>query len=178
MSDDIKWVVDNAVKLSILAIALSVAYYFVFFLPNKQNQELELKRQQYQDQIVAQQKEDEREQQKILDVQKQAAENRSLLDKCLENAEDSYHLNWRNSCRTRGLMPSGCEEESINLEFSDYQKQHNLPTSTIEGWDDYWKVYSAKKDKCTCSLPTYNADDITETEKNSKDECFKRYPQN
>lgn len=175
---NVQWLKDNLVKISLFIIALSVAYYLVIYIPHKNQQEIDLKKQQYQDQLDAQKQKDQSERQKQLDAQKQATENKSALDKCMSDAETNYSYWWRGNCRSRGLLPAGCDEATVNLSYDDYKKQNNLTgTGVLQYWDEYWKHHTQKLEQCTCSLPTSLADSINSDRQQAKDLCLKQYPQ-
>lgn len=120
---------DKAVKVSIilatLIFSLSVAYYFVIFLPQKEKLAIE---QQKQTQEAKDRKEEQAK-----DEAKQATDDaKTALQDCLSQAYDEYSSDWDSQCKSTGL-------------------------------------------KANCSL-----DDTTLVEKrykDSKDECFKQYPQ-
>ena len=75
---------DNAVKICIIIASLSVAYYFVYYLPHKENEA--------------------REQQKheTAYLQKTAEENQKKLDECLLLASLTYSQTFEGHCKKLG----------------------------------------------------------------------------
>lgn len=103
----------NAIAASFIVVALSVAYYFVVFLPQKDREQLKIQAEQ----------------------QDKSRTNKILLNSCLDLARQQEQKFWASECEAKGLK------------------------------DD-------------CLLPQYNANRADSYEKELKDECFKKYPQN
>lgn len=152
------------ISASFLIIALAVAYYFVIFLPHKDQEQIDLQKQ-----------EAAIKQQQQADTLKAALDKKRALDNCLNNTDTNYNQDWRNECRVRGLLPSGCDEDTINISFKEYQMKNNL--SGDNGFLDYLKWSDATEKKCTCSLPMTIADAVNLQDKDAKDLCLKQYPQ-
>lgn len=78
---------DKVVKISIivgtLIVALSIAYYLVIFLPQKEKTRVE---QQKQDQQTEEQKENAEK----AEISKKENQNKLLLSACLADADDNY----------------------------------------------------------------------------------------
>lgn len=162
--------IDDYLKLAVIGaiiiIALSVAYYFVIFIPQKESQRTALQKEELR---VSQQ----REQGKI-DQEKQKQEQaKQALDTCLENAETDYSRWWDQACKSRGLLTSRCIS-LLDMTIADYAKEKGIPSNkefTI--YSDFTK----EKSDCSCSLPQTAADGIEKSRQDRKDICLKQYPQ-
>ena len=85
------------ISVSLLIIALSMAYYFVILLPQKENQKIELQR------FEAEQKRLEVKQQ--VEQQKEQEDSKlRLLTQCLNQADENYHTNWFSECKSQGKL--------------------------------------------------------------------------
>jgi len=81
--------IDDYLKLSIIGgmaiVALSIAYYFVIFIPQKESQKVELQKEELR---INQEKEEK---------------NTSALKTCLYQAELSASNYWNKSCKNFGI---------------------------------------------------------------------------
>ncbi len=68
---------DKITKISILLIALSVSYYLIIFLPQKERTAIE-------------------------QSEKHIIENKKALDSCLESSFNKHQKNWNNACLSIG----------------------------------------------------------------------------
>lgn len=173
---------DNWFKIGILMvfiiIALSIAYYFVIFIPRKEKNKIE---QERQEQVSEELKEQEAKE----NADRAKAEAKQNLDNCISNAETAYSNNWFGECKARGLVSKKCIEIKETL-FSDYLKKYDLTeedykqqrgitdTGALSALLDYIK----RQDDCSCMLPTTIAKSLEDTMKDEKDLCLKMYPQN
>ena len=140
--------------LSILIVSLSVAYYFVIYLPKKESAVIEL---QKQEQIKKEQK--EKEQMQVKEEAKKA------LDACIIDAEVAGDNYWNDTCRAKGLLSQSC------IDFLDKGVKVYLDKSM--SFDEI----SSKRKECSCLLTLSNADRVNESTKEAKDVCFRKYPQ-
>jgi len=85
--------IDNLFKISLIIgvsiAALSIAYYYVIFIPQRENRLIELQ------QTEANLK------------QKQEEEKEDKLQNCLSKASADYDFNWNNYCKDFGIDASG-----------------------------------------------------------------------
>jgi len=155
------------ISVSLLIIALSMAYYFVIFLPQKENQKIELQR------FEAEQKRLEVKQQ--VEQQKEQEDSKlRLLTQCLNQAGENYHTNWFSECKSQGKLSATCIK-LMEMTFEEYIKENNIPDNKrVEAVSEFYD----KRDDCSCRLPSDNARRIEGWEEDAKDECFKKYPQN
>ena len=140
--------------VSFLVISLSVAYYFVIFIPKKESAKIEL---QKQEQLKKEQKEQE--------VVEKGTETKQLLESCLKEANISSSNFWNSECKIKGLLSQSCIDfldKGIEVYYDE-----NISSDEI----------IKKKKECNCLLPKYNADRVDQHNKDLKDECFKKYPQ-
>lgn len=87
MSNKEKFDINKLVKLSIIfsvfIISLSIAFYFVIYLPSKDKAR-----------------------------ERQLQENRELLDRCLNQKQERYEKAWANSCKELG-KDNNCDLPTI-----------------------------------------------------------------
>ena len=85
--------IDNYLKLSIIGgmivIALSVAYYFVVFIPQKQAQQVELQKEE------------------LNTVQQREREKTTSLKNCLLQADFGATAYWNKQCKDYGVDKNG-----------------------------------------------------------------------
>lgn len=147
--------IKGSLAVSFIIIALSVAYYFVIFVPHKENKILE---QQKIAQQLKEQKEEEEEKQEEEEKKNKA----TMLNICLSLAQDNYNAVWASNCKSNASKIStglaSCRESSLS--DSDCRS--------------IWGSPNAKPD---CSLPLDLAKSIEDSLNKQKDECFKKYPQ-
>lgn len=164
-----KFMVENWFKLSfaiaVILIGIAFFYYFVIFLPQKEQARIN---QQNQEQLAKEQKE-----------QKEKEEATKSLNFCLSFAEDNYSSMWNKECDYLGELTTECKDILLNTySYNNYVSKKNL---SIEPSDkNYLSVidYYKKKEECSCRLPTTRADRLNESLKEDKAECYKKYPQN
>lgn len=137
---------------AVLLVAFSVFYYFVIFLPQKDKAQLE---QQQKEQLAKEEKEKE--------AQRQAITNKLLLESCLNNADESYRADWAMACK---INAQEITEGIQRCMIGGY-----LSKSDCEG------IWGKPNDSPDCSLPGATADRLEERWQQSKDNCFKMYPQ-
>lgn len=85
--------IDDYLKLSIIGgiiiVAVSVAYYFVVFIPQKESQKVELQKEELR---TSQQKEQEKT---------------SALKDCLHQADFNANAYWNKQCKDYGIDKNG-----------------------------------------------------------------------
>ena len=171
--------------LSLLLVALSVFYYYVIFLPQKEEARLE---QQRQEQLAEELKE--------LKEQEAKEEAERNLNECLSDAESEYHNQWYRECKGQDKLTNRCISLH-EMTFEEYSKKNNIPEnlsreqfealSRDERVEAFIEIsekqlqaffdFNKEKDECSCHLPTATANDIGDYRDGLKDECFKKYPQ-
>ena len=159
--------IDKATKISVIAgillISVSFFYYYVIFLPQKEQARLEQQRQE-------QSAKEEKERQAIERELQERKEAKQNLDACIDNAKTRYSNRWEEECEARGKLTSKCIS-LLKMTFKEYQEEKG-----IEGLEGFVAYYE-EQDECSCSLPFSIADRINETLQEDKDYCFKMYPQ-
>ena len=109
MADRFKSDIDNIVKLSVIAgaliVSLSIAYYFVIFLPQKEQARIEQHRQ-------------ERE-----ETEKKARQSKIFLQACLDNAYKGYSADWDSACQSQGKAVNCTLYGGIPKGIEDHLKQ-------------------------------------------------------
>ncbi len=146
------------VALGILIVCLSVGYYFVMFLPQKENQKIEIQRIEL-----------EKKQQQDKQEQREKSEKSTSLTTCLLDSDVSYSKNWDAECKSQGLLSEKCIS-IIDMTPAEYAKEKGLPLEV----ETYTKFYEEKRN-CSCRLPLNNSDRIEKWKNDSRDECYKRY---
>jgi len=147
------------IALAIILVAISVFYYFVIFIPQKEQARID---QQKQEQLAKDQKEQEA---------KQQAEQ--ALNTCLADASTSYSDQWYRECKSQGKLTNRCIALH-DMTLEEYAKEKNITADKqFTVWGDFYK----EKNGCSCRLPLDNADRINKSLQDDKDECFKKYPQ-
>ena len=133
--------------LSLLLVALSVFYYYVIFLPQKEQARIEQQKQeQLAEELKEQEAKEEAEQEKRL--------NRLLLDTCLNEADNSLKNSFISLCKDDGRISGGDEASCLAGTIDDnvsYMTASNLYSSLFKR--------------------------ILDKREKDKDECFKKYPQ-
>ena len=148
------------IAISFLIIALSVAYYFVIFLPQKEKQKLEQEKLRItQEQHNAAQKEEEAKSQK------------ESLDSCLLDAEIGYSKNWNKECRSQELMSAACVELT-EMTIIDYTEKNKID---LDKSPDALKEFMKKQADCSCRLPLENSDRIDKRREEEKEVCYRRF---
>ncbi len=172
------------VALVILLIGFSILYYFVIFLPQKEEARLE---QQRQEQLAKEEKEREE-----LERESQAKEEaEQALSNCIASAENYYIDRWYRECKEQGKLTSKCIDinelsfdeylEKYGLTIEEYIKERNLtPTDPDSPFSlrlsASWDYIARKNDECSCRLPIATADRFNENLEKDKADCYKRYP--
>jgi len=91
---------------SLLLVAISIFYYYVIFLPRKEESRLE-----------------QNEQEKLIE-QERESEMREKLDSCLEVTRFSYSLCWNMHCRVLG-REEDCELPFPRIDRCEEERERN-----------------------------------------------------
>ena len=135
------------IGIAILLISFSVFYYFVIFLPHKEDQRIEVEK-------------DQKEEQKL------------NLNKCLQEADYSYRMNWARNCEKEGTLSEDCKN-LVNKSLIDYMKEKSFADPEIAKFNYYSEISD-----CSCeTLMSINAEKVENFKKDDEDNCFKMYPQ-
>jgi hypothetical protein len=141
---------------SIIMITWSIVYYFMVFLPEKEQSRL-----------------DEENRLRVIEDNKKA-QQKNLLDNCLSAAQTSYIKQWNVECDTLRLLNKKCKE-LIKKSYQEYlSDEGRAGEDSYEGTDD---KYYEDLDDCACKLPGNRAKDAEEYRQELKNDCFKKYPQ-
>ncbi|MDY0015965.1 MAG: zinc ribbon domain-containing protein [Bacteroidales bacterium] len=148
-------IIKGSLAISFMIIALSVAYYFVIFIPHKENQIIE-------QQKIAQQLKEQKEEEEKNKAEEEKKNKATMLNVCLSLAQDNYSAVWASNCKSNASKIStgiaNCRESSLS--DSDCRSIWGNPDSSSD-----------------CSLPLDLAKSIEDSLNKRKDECFKKYPQ-
>lgn len=147
----------SALILGITVVSISIAYYFVFYIPKRDRLNYENEKAK----IDLQQKEKEAKQRELESNQKQLETNKTLSEACLQNAEKTYLSNWASTCVSNA--------ERVQAGYNSCVETGVLASTCTSIWG---KVDSSPN----CSLPTNTASNIEAGRISALDLCFKRYP--
>jgi len=166
---------QNWFKISIvivmLLIAVSIFYYFVIFIPKKEQMRLEAEAAKIESEKQTQLAEEQKKQE-----EKQKAQDD--LNSCIASAGSNYNSRWNNECDFLGKLTSECKTILIDTySYTSYLEKKGLSSKISDS--NYYSIidYYTKKDECSCRLPNDVADGLNKDLKESKDECYKKYPQ-
>jgi len=179
--------IDKAIKLSVIAgvllISFSFFYYFVIYLPQKEQTRIELQEKEQLNRKLEQlkteaglelQKRKQLVAEEALDLQKQ--EQSDALQNCLWEASNEYHDRWSRECKAMGRLTSDCIS-FLEMTFGEYAEQNNIPRDDRDKINEGIENFYKERLECSCALPFANGDRIEEALENNKNECFKRYTQ-
>lgn len=88
-------VTKYVILASILVASLSIAYYFIIFIPSYNNSKLEFEKTKYENEIKAKEKEDA---EKFQDEFSKSLE----YSTCTSDAFNSYSERWKSTCKKLG----------------------------------------------------------------------------
>ncbi len=149
------------ILITLFLIAISIFYYFVIFIPKKENARVEAEKQ-------AQLANDEKIKIATEKANNQKEQNKILLNTCINDAYDNYHNNWAGYCkRNLEITSTGLENCLKGGSINDYC--HTL-------WDADLANY--RKGGYSCSLSSKISDGLDATLKEDKNSCYKNYPIN
>src|SRR5229473_2969167 len=142
---------------SCLILALSAGYYFVVYLPQRDKEQLGAQQQQQENAIQAQKDQEVTKQQAL---QEQKDQNIHDLDRCLSIADNNYQLAWAFDCKKLNITgsPSDC--------------------TLGDAWCKDGGQTGLKGINTDCLLPADLATAHNSSRQESRDTCFKEYPQN
>ena len=164
--------IDKIIKLSIVAsvllIGFSLFYYLVIFLPQKEQNRINLQKQEQlieenekQAKIEQQKNKEVEEQKEKEEAEKEIEKNKLLLGNCLSNTYETYNGDWARACESQAEIISKGIKDCIGL-LSE---------------NDCKRIWGEPDNSPDCSLPAEVADTLNERRQKNKDECFKIYPQ-
>ncbi len=159
---------DRLTKLSVIAgvslISISIAYYLMLFVPQKERNRIEFLKQE---QLVKKQKEQE--------IQKELELNKFYLDTCLKQTEELYPAQWAIECKAVAkVIEEGIKNciENIN----NIERDVGL-VPKVESNISFCKAKWGEPDySADCRLPSLNAESINNQLRERKNECYKKYP--
>ena len=119
---------DRLIKLSIIVgvslISISIAYYLVLFIPQKERNRIELLK----------------EEQPIKEQKEQEAQKK--LDDCLERVEEAYSTYWADQCKANA-EELGKSDYNAKCGLS-YKQSDNITNSRQENRNGCYKRYPLK----------------------------------
>lgn len=175
--------IDKIIKLSIVAsvllIGFSLFYYLVIFLPQKEQNRIDLQKQERLVEENEKQAKIEQQKNKEIEEQKEKEEAERNLTNCLTDAEDSYYKSWSEMCKRLGKLSKECEEILFADTYGDYLEKHPefQPEHSLDAIMGGHEKFMEKRNECSCLLPTHHADTFDKRLQENKNECYKKYPQ-
>lgn len=153
---------DKAFKpilaFSALIASLTVAYYFLFFLPKQERVRLELQQQEQQEKALKVKQEQE-------SAASQAAENEALRSKCLAQAQSSYNADKVAFCReAKAVYVMQFAQARCGTEDPVDATLCQILTGEIQGREQ------------GCELGGTKGDEIKRRYSAAKDSCYRAYP--
>lgn len=116
---------------SVLLVTSSVSYYFVIFLPEKEEAKLELQKDKFRLELL-----------ETEEAKKEREDNETLLAICLRNAEADYNAMWNAQCERLGKL--GLVEWTQTSCFLPSETSDNLNDILKDLKDECFKKYSQK----------------------------------
>lgn len=156
---------NKTVKL-VLAIGLVVAaliasagvfYYYVVFVPNLEQQKLDLEKQKLKEKQEAEAKAQKKK-------ELEAEQRTQSYQNCIDNTEQTYALNWSNACQKIS------ERNQIGLE--NCLNNPSIMNNEFMGKSYCQKLYGATEFDSECTLPSQTADGIEELRTERKEACM------
>ncbi len=162
---------DKLIKIILviaaLVVAFSLFYYYVIFLPQKEQFQIEL---QEQEQLFQEQQAEKKRQseERIIELKNQEkATQLYLLNDCLDEASGLFlHLS------NTSLTPCLNEAELLIEKFNKYRDTMIFSNEAVNHLESIEKEVGSKVEICD-----FIQNDIDEKVKTWKEECFKKYPQ-
>lgn len=165
--------VNKAIKLSIiisvLLISFSFFYYYVIFLPKKEQTRINTEKQEQFS--------------KELKEEREKKEAEQALNTCIATVEENYSNQWLKECKAQGKLSSSCialvgmtREEYIEKNKTPIE-EYSDPIKYLENLETLLVNRNKKLAECSCSLPLSLADRVNDSLEKNKNECFKKYPQ-
>ncbi|QQS58896.1 hypothetical protein IPN35_04860 [Candidatus Peregrinibacteria bacterium] len=164
--------------ISILLVSSSVSYYYIFFLPAKQQESLELQKEKFEHQKALEEEEKrnktKKEQDALAEKRRQElaedlaeVKRQQDFDNCLSRAYENYNANWLSACQAQNEYYKKMNEitEKQNKQFEELT---GIP-------HDNSNLYEYQKIDENCKLPTEKADKLGKDLEDSKDECIEYY---
>lgn len=109
-------IIKVAIIVGVAIITLSIAYYCVIFLPQKEQNKLNFEREKWQAEQDGKKKAAE-------DAAQNATSNRLLLNLCLTSADETYSAQWEKECESRKLGKDCSLPTQIANDVGDYRKE-------------------------------------------------------
>ena len=144
MKIDFKKLIIGVLAFSVLLVAFSLVYYYVYFLPQKEFMQLKYEEEKETKQLELEIKQIELEEQKQKQLQEQLEKEREeekaikerreyLLEECLQQAYDVYITGWNKDCEHLGK-----------------EKDCRLPSDLADHWNEIHREY---RDDCFKKYP-------------------------
>lgn len=153
----IKLVLAIGLVLAALIASAGVFYYYVVFVPNLEQQKLDLEKQKL--------KEKQEAEAKALKKKEQESEQRAqAYQNCVNNAEITYTNNWSSACQKLS------ERNQVGLD--NCLNNPSIMNNQFMGKSYCEKVYGATEFDPECTLPGNTADGIEKARTERKEACM------
>ncbi|MFW1950601.1 hypothetical protein [Acinetobacter beijerinckii] len=153
----IKLVLAIGLVLSALLASAGVFYYYVIFVPNLEQQKLDLEKQKL--------KEKQEAEAEALKKKEQESEQRSqAYQNCVTEAELTYSNNWAHACQK--------QSERNEVELNNCLNNPSIMNNQFMGKPYCLKAYGSTKFDAECTLPAQMADNIEKSRTQRKEDCI------
>ena len=149
--------VKGVIVLAALLAGIGVFYYFVVFLPNIENQKLELERQ----------KTERAETEKRAAATQAASQEmirQKMYDECKRGARTNYEVNWATACKTNARLRTS--------ELQNCLTDRAIMANQYMGESYCRKTFSAEDASPDCALPISVSSPINQTLKDEDQRCL------
>lgn len=153
----IKLILAIGLVVAALVASAGVFYYYVVFVPNLEQQKLDLEKQKL--------KEKQDAEAKALQKKEQETEQRAqAYQNCVDNAEIAYTSNWSSACQKLSERNQAALDNCLN--------NPSIINNQFMGKSYCEKVYGATEFDPECTLPGNTAEGIEKARSERKDACM------
>lgn len=164
----IKLILAIGLVVAALVASAGVFYYYVVFVPNLEQQKLDLEQQKMeqerQDAIEAKEAEEARIAQEKLDQETKEQQKNLAYSTCLTNAQTVYENNWARNCQSIAERNKVELQNCLNTEY--------IMNNEFMGERYCKKMYGNTKGSADCSLPGAVAENLNASLKERKESCL------
>ncbi len=164
----IKLILAIGLVVAALVASAGVFYYYVVFVPNLEQQKLDLEQQKMeqerQDALEAKEAEEARIAQEKLDQETKEQQKNLAYSDCLTNAQAVYENNWARNCQSIAERNKVELQNCLNTEY--------IMNNEFMGERYCKKTYGNTKGLADCSLPGAVAEKLNTSLKERKESCL------
>lgn len=158
----IKLVLAIGLVIAALVASTGVFYYYVVFIPNLEQQKLDLEKQKLKEKQEAEEKAQNKK-------DAEAEQRTNAYQSCTEQAENTYIENWGNACQKIA------ERNQVGLE--NCLNNPSIINNQFMGKPYCQKTFGATEYDPQCTLPSQMADGIEKLRTERKEACMQEAKQ-